>query len=142
MMDVVETLLLPWSHRPKGHRRGRPPNNYLRSCPRPNFSPCILRVGLYLLSISCYPHIKEAAQRLRLRRSTTARGTSVEVNNTAILHNSAGQRPDITTFGNGHLAACYSFSSSYFCNFISKTFNGSHVNVRRDICVSCFIREV
>ena len=34
---ATETLLLPLSHLPKGHRRGRSSKNYLRSCPRTNF---------------------------------------------------------------------------------------------------------
>ena len=52
------TLLLPLSHRPKGHGRGHPPNNCPRSCPRPDLSFCILSVGHYFLSNSCYSHTK------------------------------------------------------------------------------------
>ena len=57
----AETILLPWSHQPKEHRRGRPTKNYLRSCLRPSLSFCTLRVGHYLRSDSCYLHIKEDA---------------------------------------------------------------------------------
>ena len=45
--SAAENLLLSWSHRPKGHIRGRPPNNYPRSCSRPNLSFCILGIGHY-----------------------------------------------------------------------------------------------
>ena len=101
---ALETLL-PCSHQPKRHRHGRPPNYYLRWCPRPNLYFCILRVGHCLLSNSCYPHIKEDAQRLSPGESTKAWGAIVEDNNTPILPNYSGQFPeDITTFGNGHLA--------------------------------------
>ena len=82
--SALETLL-PWSHQPKGHRRGRPPIYYLRSCPRPTLSFCILHVGHYLLSNSCYPHIKEGVQRLRPEESTKARGASVEKKHPYIL---------------------------------------------------------
>ena len=69
--SALETRLT-WSHQPKGHWRGRPPNNYLRLCPPPILSFCVLRVGHYLLSNSCYPHFKEDAQRLRPGESTKA----------------------------------------------------------------------
>ena len=49
--------------------------------------------------------MKVGAQRLRPGESTKARGASVEEKH-PIHFNSMGQRPeDITTFGNGHLAA-------------------------------------
>ena len=41
-------ILLPWSHHPS-------------SRPRPNLFSCILPIGHYLLSNSCYTHIKEDA---------------------------------------------------------------------------------
>ena len=44
---AAETFLLSWSHRPKGHRRGRSLNNYPRSCSRHNLSFCILGIGHY-----------------------------------------------------------------------------------------------
>ena len=59
-LSAVENVIA-WSHQPKGYRRGRPRNNYPSLCPRPNLSSCILRVEHYLLSTSCYPHIKEDA---------------------------------------------------------------------------------
>ena len=77
--SAAETLLVPWLHRPKRHRRGRPPNNYLSSCPRPNISFCILRVGHYLLSNSCYPQMKKGAKRRRPGESTMTQGASVKV---------------------------------------------------------------
>ena len=45
--SAAETLLLSWSHRPKGHRRGHPSNNYPRSCSSPNLSFCILGIGQF-----------------------------------------------------------------------------------------------
>ena len=50
--SAAETFLLSWSHQPKGHRRGRLPNNYPRSCSRPNLSFCILGIGHYFCLIS------------------------------------------------------------------------------------------
>ena len=76
--SAAELLLLSWSHRPKGQKPGRPPNNNPRSCSRPNLSFCILPFGHYLLSNCCNPHIKEGAQRLRPGESTEAWGDSLE----------------------------------------------------------------
>ena len=109
--SAAETLLLSWSHRPKGHRRGRPPNNYPRSCSRPNLSFCTLGIGHYfclspaiLISRRVLIDLDPGSQ-LRPGESTKARGASVEEKHPT-LFNSMGQRPeDITTFGNGHLAA-------------------------------------
>ena len=50
--SAAETLLLSLSHRPKGHRRGCPPNNYPRSCSRPNLSFCTLGIEHYFCLIS------------------------------------------------------------------------------------------
>ena len=49
--SAAETLLLSWSHRPEGLMRGRPSNNYPRSCSRPNLSFCILGIGHYFCLI-------------------------------------------------------------------------------------------
>ena len=68
--------------------------------------------------------------------------SAVEDNNTPILHDSFGQRPeDIATFGNGHLATRCFFSSSDFWNFIYKNFNSIHVSLRRDILDVSLFRE-
>ena len=125
--SAVETLLLSWSHRPKGHTRGRPPNNYPRSCSRPNLSFCILGIGHYFLSNSCYPHIKEGAQRLRPGESTKAQHSSTQWDN-------ARRRSLrlVTDILQRDVLIGAVFSATLFRNF------SSHVNVRRDVFVFSF----
>ena len=79
-----------------------------------HLSLCYLCVGYSILSIHRYPHVSEGAKRLLPGESTEAREAPVEDNNTPVVPNENGRRPeDFATFGNGHLAVRRSFKQLF-----------------------------